>query len=142
MILLNFYVLLCYCLGIEDVHDMVTQPYLDLLSTEQVRFAEELDELSKEQMFEHMSTEVDNPPEPPNKTAAILLVLTQLTLVLTITSNLAFLVVNPMQSTVLKKRYDVGDGLERLAEKMRLDNVSVLTDLSTDYKPLEFNQMI
>lgn len=142
MILLNFYVLLCYCLGIEDVLDVVTQPYLDLLSTEQVRFAEELDELSKEQMFKHMSTEVDNPPEPPNKTAAILLVLTQLTLVLTITSNLAFLVVNPMQSTVLKKRYDVGDGLERLAEKMRLDNVSVLTDLSTDYKPLEFNQMI
>ena len=121
---------------------MVTQPYLDLLSTEQVRFEEELNELSKEQMFEHMSTEVNNPPEPPNKTAAILLVLTQLTLVLTITSNLAFLVVNPMESTVLKKRYDVGDGLERLAEKMRLDNVSVLTDLSTDYKPLEFNQMI
>lgn len=49
---------------------------------------------------------------------------------------------NPMDAAVLSNKFDVGDGLERLAEKMKIGNVENLAKLSSQFKPIEFDQLL
>ena len=57
-------------------------------------------------------------------------------------AHFAFLAANPMNAAVLLNRFDVGDGLERLGEKMRIGEPEALTELSSNFKPIEFDQLL